>query len=278
MEEDSAASTAGQSVPICCPPDSHGAATSPDTYTPGGENVTLDNGKLSLYVSRPKPENVGNGEAILVLHDIYGPESGRTKQICDRLASEGYIVVMPTLLENVPLYLATNGGSIINQLRAVWYLRSYKWKKLKAQLLNHVIPYMSSELKVNSIGLLCYCWGAYPMVHLLAEDIELIKCAVGLHPSLIVFGVQLENVSSYLKQVKVPVTFLAAGSDSSDIKPNGSAEKALSNTASFKDCMFKEYESQKHGWTNRGDLSDESILRDYEDAYKITVSQFKKFV
>mmetsp|Transcript_14182 Transcript_14182/g.17568 ORF Transcript_14182/g.17568 Transcript_14182/m.17568 type:complete len:266 (+) Transcript_14182:200-997(+) len=259
----------------CCPPGSHGPVEPQAGYIPKGRIETLDDGKVELYVSEPGERT---GKAILVLHDIFGPDSGRTKQICDIYAENGFVTVLPTLLKGpYPMFvLPENGGEkVISKLRAGWYLRGFKWKAVGSVLNDHVLPFLKNNLNINSIGLVSFCWGAWPMVHLMSERHEIIKCGVGFHPSLLVFTVHMENAKAHLRKIEVPTMLFSAGNDPADGKPGGFADKALSRTNKYSECLLKEYKQMQHGWVNRGDLSDENVSRDYEDAFQNAMEMLK---
>ena len=56
-------------------------------YQPKGKVVTVED--LDIYV-------VGNGEKCVIWnYDIFGFNSGRTKELADLLAESGFLVVMP---------------------------------------------------------------------------------------------------------------------------------------------------------------------------------------
>lgn len=70
----------------CCPAGSEPQLDT--TYKGKGQDITYQD--LPLYVV-----GTGHTKAVLVNYDIFGPNGGRTKQVCDQLADEGYLVVMP---------------------------------------------------------------------------------------------------------------------------------------------------------------------------------------
>jgi len=70
---------------VCCPIGGEPQLFS--DYTPQGNNIILSD--LPVYT-------IGTGpKVIVVAHDIYGFDGGRTKLICDQLANEGYRIYLP---------------------------------------------------------------------------------------------------------------------------------------------------------------------------------------
>ena len=76
----------------CCTPGGHpGLAQAPDERT---GTYTMINDDFECYVSLPEGAPKG---VVLVIHDIFGLRAGRHTQICDELASVGYVTVCPDL-------------------------------------------------------------------------------------------------------------------------------------------------------------------------------------
>ena len=70
----------------CCPPGALGKLGE-QGYSPKGKVVRVED--LDIYV-------VGHGDNCVVWnYDIFGFDSGRTKQLADLLAESGFLVVMP---------------------------------------------------------------------------------------------------------------------------------------------------------------------------------------
>jgi len=76
----------------CCPPnaDKYLAAT----YDTTGEKVTLPSG---LEVYRSGSASV-HKKAVLIISDVWGWNSGRTRNIADMFAEAGYLAIVPKLM------------------------------------------------------------------------------------------------------------------------------------------------------------------------------------
>ena len=91
----------------CCPPNSWPELAT--DYKSVG-NVTKI-GDLDIYY-------VGQGpKCIIWNYDIFGFDSGRTRQLCDLFAKEGFLVVMPDFYRGVMCDPATAAeGTVYNSL------------------------------------------------------------------------------------------------------------------------------------------------------------------
>ena len=76
----------------CCPPNAEPYLAA--DYTTEGEIVTLPGG-LRIY-STGKVSDLSR--AVIILPDVFGWNSGRTRNIADLFASHGYLAVVPQLL------------------------------------------------------------------------------------------------------------------------------------------------------------------------------------
>mmetsp|Transcript_4607 Transcript_4607/g.12943 ORF Transcript_4607/g.12943 Transcript_4607/m.12943 type:complete len:234 (+) Transcript_4607:321-1022(+) len=224
-----------------------------------------------MYVVKPGDWNGGN--AILVLHDVFGPDSGRTKQICDEWAAKGYLVAMPVLWKDNLPESYDEGPMILKLFKLIpmiSWLRKNRWKRIGPLLTDHAIPWMV-EQGATVIALACFCFGFYPMVYLLAENKQgVLAGGVGLHPSLQVFSAMHESSKPLLDKIDKPLMMLSSGGDPGDIKPGGRCDKAFRPKACYEKCVFKLYPDMIHGWVNRGDLGNEKIKRDYDDSRMVS--------
>jgi dienelactone hydrolase len=73
----------------CCPVGSLPSLTPSEEYVTKGEVILL--GDLPAYVVGSRSAS----HAVIVGYDIYGFNGGRIRNICDEIASHGYLVVLP---------------------------------------------------------------------------------------------------------------------------------------------------------------------------------------
>lgn len=260
----------------CCPPGSLGAALAADPKSLRGENVELHSpsqGKVVAYVSKPPADAPSKpGQCLLVLHDVFGVDSGRTKQICDSYATKGYTVILPDLTRDGSFEPPESFGLGVFKtiFKAISHLYNNTRGPVLARLDEAVLPYLYNELGAKQIALMCFCWGAFPMNHLLGKHLPEIKCAIGFHPSLQLSSLYFENLDSILESIQVPIAYLSAENDPATIRPEGVAHKIMQKKPFAEECIFKEYKGVRHGWVNRGDLKDPTVLEAYTDSIKLS--------
>jgi len=246
----------------CCPPGSEPALTT--DYKDQGKVIEAK--QLNFYT-------VGSGKkAVIVFHDIFGWNSGRTREVCDGLAAQGFLVVCPDFFHGQAMDFAMNLISMFLHLpRMLRFLWKFPWKNVEKELNEVIYPYLQQQ-GVTKIGCIGFCWGAWAGTH--ASSDERMSCHVGLHPSLQVGKFFKESTKGLLDDVKCPQMFLPAGNDPAGVKQNGEAEQILSKKSFGKECRYVEFPQMKHGWVVRGDLSQPDIARDT----KLAIDQMTAFL
>ena len=68
-----------------------------------------------------------------------------------------------------------------------------------------------------------------------------------------------------------------AGNDPYDVKPDGDVIKILENKFGADKVGSHEFPEMFHGWTTRGDISDEKVKRDVTEAINLCKDYFAKF-
>eukprot|EP01033_Poteriospumella_lacustris_P016246 gene16246-11625_t len=132
----------------CCPPNAE-KYLAPD-YSFVGSTVALDTG-LELYVTGTGASKKG----LLIVPDIYGWNGGRTRNIADYYAEEGYYVVVPKLLTP-----AIDGGTdgdgfaaIISMEHLVENLMKFPYPGNLDAKIEATVAHMKAQ-GVESIGLM----------------------------------------------------------------------------------------------------------------------------
>jgi len=135
-----------------------------------------------------------------MFHDIFGLHTGRHKQIADELAKHAdFTVVIPDFFTSqsdefpggingkeergygggLPrfMYLLLTG-----KLKS--FQRLHPWSPVCSNIWSKdILPLLQSSLKCTSLGLLSFCWGAYPSIHVAAESSIPVRGSVMFHPS-----------------------------------------------------------------------------------------------
>jgi len=249
----------------CCPPGSEPALTT--DYKEHGEVKTING--LSLYT-------VGSGsKVVIVFNDIFGWKGGRTREIADQLADQGYRAVVPDFFHGQGIKsISMNIFSIAWNLTSFFkLLKRFPWAVVSKDVNEILIPYLEKE-GATSIGGIGFCWGSWALFHAAANP--KIRAGVSLHPSLQIvhrFGEKLEEL---VENVKSPQLLLPAGNDDAHSKKEGEVIKILRKKPFGGECAVEEFPAMKHGWVTRGDLRDKKTAADVKRALDLTIAFLNK--
>lgn len=237
----------------CCPSGSEPYLA--PNYTPKGTEEKIDD--LPIYV-------VGQGEkAVIAISDIFGPDSGRAKLMCDMIADAGYLVV------EVDVFKGNCWKTPDNMAGIMEWVVNYTWDKVQDLLTNQVYPYLEKK-GVKKIGIMGICYGTYIVFN--ASTSGKISAGINYHPSLTHFG----DPEPLTENVKCPQLLLSAENDHEKVKEGGSVEKILKSKDFGDKCKVKDFPDMKHGWMNRGDLSVAENLRDFKLGMDLTFQFLKE--
>jgi len=205
---------------------------------------------------------------VIVFPDIFGLDSGRTKQIVDELAIAGFVTVLPDVF-------GKDAWSSSDWSTFGDWVKKTPWDKINT-IVSKLVAYLEG-LGVKSFGIIGFCWGTYPVVRACASG--KFAAGVGFHPShprvIDVFG---EDEKAILNAIKCPQLMLPAGNDPDTLKTKGSTEEILSKKEFGKDNQFIEFPDMQHGWSNRGDVSEPKIDRDVRAAMELATAFLQKHV
>jgi len=226
-------------------------------YSEKGEVITDEKvlGDLPIYV-------VGNGSKCIIWnYDIFGFDAGRSRQLCDYFAEQGYLVIMPDYYRGT--FNAPPNAETKNFLRAQsnWTKLRSDWEKVK--------EYAESR-GAEEFGAIGTCWGSYPVVHL--STLPEFKAGVSMHPSHSpIMSVLNEDEEDLYSRITAKQLLMPSRTDSPNVKPGGLAQKILCDN-----LKIREFNEMDHGWTTRGDLSDPKIDRDVHAAIDEALAFFKQ--
>lgn len=308
----------GSSSPPCCPSGSHPALST--SYHEQGEEIQLKDPNKNEGDDDESTRSVnayvvgrsnGSKRCIIVFHDIFGWHSGRTREICDTLASTGYLVILPDCFQGRAGRMSTMWIGIFRYLSMVTNIRNSPWDRLRIDLETMVWPFLQDQ-GIDSVGCLGFCYGGWCVAKATSsvenggfgisneeilkmesssnrsiqkDKLSLrIKCGIGLHasPGVVGWFHGEGSASSLYQSCQTPLMFLQAGNDPNECKVNGPVHQELIRKKStmiqsvVNECVFKEFKDMSHGWTNRGDLSDPLVERDYIEAFKLCTGFFTK--
>jgi dienelactone hydrolase len=223
-------------------------------YEEMGTVTELEDG-LSVY-------SVGNSSKCIIWnYDIFGFSAGRTRQLCDYFADQGYFVVLPDDYRGTFQIPWLPGGQEFVKRESNWTALQSDWLLVK--------EFAESNGAVT-FGAIGTCWGTYPTVRL--SSLPEFKAAVSMHPSHSpVMKLLEEDEKEIYQQMKSPQLFMPSGSDDANVKLGGLAEEVLGDN-----LTIVEFNDMQHGWTTRGNLTDPTIDRDVHKAIKLAVEFFNK--
>jgi len=202
-------------------------------------------GDLPIYV-------VGKGpKCIIWNYDIFGFDAGRSRELCDYFADQGYFVIMPDYFRGTWIAPPAPGTRefLVNQSNITKLMSD--WEKVKAYAESH---------GAEHFGAIGTCWGSYPTVHF--STLPDFKAGVSMHPSHSPIMTTLgEDEEQLYQKITAKQLFMPSRTDSPNVKPGGMAENILGDK-----LHIIEFNEMNHGWTVRGNLSDPTIDRDVHSA------------
>lgn len=228
-------------------------------YQEKGQVVDL--GGIEVY-------RVGSGSRCIIWnYDIMGFQGGRSRQMCDQLASQGFTLIMPDYFR---------GGkadfSLGWQVAAEFVNNETQWSQLKVDWEEKVKPY-AEEQGCTAFSAIGTCWGSYMTVRL--SSLPDFKAGVSMHPSHsgAIPGL-LENETQILEQVVAPQLMMPSKTDSVNVKTGGLTEQVLGRTGV--EVSIVEFPTMDHGWTTRGDLEVAEIFHEVVRAMETALAFFQK--
>ncbi|KAL6620217.1 hypothetical protein ACP70R_035356 [Stipagrostis hirtigluma subsp. patula] len=232
----------------------------------GGGGVVDDFGGLKAYVAG----SAGSKAAVILVSDIFGFEAPNLRKIADKVASSGYLVVVPDFLHGDPYNPNNNNRGM--WLQAHTPLKAFEEAKLVIAALK--------EKELSTIGAAGYCWGAKVVVEL--AKVHEIQAAVLLHPSLLAVD--------DIKEVKCPISILGAEIDKASppellkqfdqvLSANSGVSSGQTITQFTKVCHFvKIFPGVAHGWAVRYSDDDEAAVKSAEEALADMTFWFDKYL
>ena len=108
-----------------------------------------------------------NDRWVLFAHDVYGPNSGRTKEYCQKISDDlGVTCIIPDFFRG-----------------ASWPIPSPYWdNELKYDWEVLLVPYLK-ERGAQNVGVMGTCYGSYITIHTSSDSFGLVTAGVSIHPS-----------------------------------------------------------------------------------------------
>jgi len=211
-----------------------------------------------------------DGPCVIWNYDIKGFNGGRTRERCDQLAAQGFMVVMPDYFRTTPeecgpgdfacwaaLMPFTNSVSNWTRLQADWTLVK-SWAEQKG---------------VTSFAAVGTCWGSYMTLRM--SSLPEVVAGVSIHPSHSVMIPNLgEDEADILGQVEAPQLILPTMTDSDNVMPGGLAETVLAEKGL--EVSIVPFLTMNHGFLSRGDMEDPDVAAEVSRAMNVTVDFIEK--
>ncbi|XP_050216508.1 endo-1,3;1,4-beta-D-glucanase-like [Mercurialis annua] len=237
------------SGPQCCD-------NPPTLNRASGSGHVEELGGLDSYVTGPSDSN----SAILLVSDVFGYEAPNLRKLADKVAADGFCVVVPDFIRGDP-YAPDDKERPIQ----VW-LKDHEPVK-GSEDAKKVIAALKSR-GISAVGAAGFCWGGMVVVKLASSDD--IQAAVILHPGWI--------TADEINAVRVPTAILGAETDQisppEQMKQFGEILAAKPEFESY----VKIFDGAVHGWTLRYNDDEDSAIKKAEEAHSDLLNWFTKFV
>ncbi|KAF7837222.1 endo-1,3-1,4-beta-D-glucanase-like [Senna tora] len=223
---------------------------------PNGAGTVQELAGLRNYVTGPPHSK----RAILLISDVFGFEAPNLRKLADKVAAEGFLVVVPDLLYGDYFDLQNP------QFDRDSWMKAHGMDK-GCEDTKPLIAALKSK-GLTSIGAAGFCWGGVVVAKLATSNH--IQAGVLLHPGPITVD--------EINDVKVPLAILGAETD-----PIFSPEKLkqygeiLSVKGEF-ESFTKIYPGVSHGWTVKYNVEDESAVKSAEEAHQDMLNWFTKHI
>ncbi|KAK4731881.1 hypothetical protein R3W88_024869 [Solanum pinnatisectum] len=211
---------------------------------------------LKTYVSGSSDSQ----KAILLISDIFGYEAPNLRKLADKVAAEGYYVVVPDFFYGDPC-----NPENMERTMEVW-LQSHGTDK-GFEDAKQVITVLKDK-GISAIGAAGFCWGGKVVVQLATS--RNIQAAVLLHPSF----VSMDD----FKEVKAPIAILGAEIDHLTPPELIMQFKEILSSKPEVDSFVKIYPGVAHGWTVRYNEEDKNAVQSAEEAHQEMLNWFAKHV
>ncbi|XP_059306885.1 endo-1,3;1,4-beta-D-glucanase-like isoform X2 [Lycium ferocissimum] len=205
----------------------------------------LEVGGFKTYVCGPS----NSKHAILLVSDVFGYEAPNLRKLADKVAAEGYYVVVPDFLYGDP-YSPENTEKPLS----IW-IQSHGTDK-GFEDAKQVVAALKDK-GISAIGAAGFCWGAKVVTDLAKSDY--IQAAALLHPSLV-------KVDDF-KGMSAPIAILAAEIDKISPPELIKQFEEILSSRSEVDSFVKIFPSVKHGWTVRYNVEDKEAVLRAEEAH-----------
>ena len=196
---------------------------------------------------------VGTGSnCIIYAYDIYGTHGGRTRFICDYIASKGYTVYLPDFFRNT----AWIPGEVLSDDFYFWIKLHNKYN-IKEDIYEKLIPY-AEDHGTSSFAIIGIHWGAFVVFNV--SDSDKFKCGVSIDPA-VYLGVDFKEQELELyKKVKCP-QLLIVSEEKHIVDKYYSKVAGILKAQLGKDFYLEKIEGGRDGFFSAQDINNENIRK-----------------
>lgn len=242
-------------------PSSNLPAYNNSAYQQQGKVVDLGSG-LQIYT-------VGEGAdrpCVIWNYDIEGFDGGRTRERCDQLASQGFMVILPDYYHGAepPKCSPTDffcwfGLKPFTVANSNWTQLQSDWSLVRSWAEGN------GATRFAAVGT---CWGSYMTLRM--SSLPEILAGVIIHPSHPTLIPDLgEDEASILGQVEAPQLILPTRTDSNNVQPGGLDENTLNKKGL--EVIVEPFPTMSHGFLTRGNMDDPNVAAEVGRAMNIIV-------
>lgn len=230
-------------------------------YKQQGEVVDLGP-DLQIYVV-----GEAGGPSVIWNFDSKGFNGGRTRERCDQLAAQGFLVIMPDFFHGEVPQECGPGDFACWADVAPFLNAKTNWTRLLSDW-NLVRAWAEEEKGVTKFAAVGTCWGSYMTLRM--SSLPEVFAGVSIHPSHSVLIPNLgEDEADILGQVEAPQLILPTMTDSDNVKPGGLAETILAEKGV--EVSIVPFLTMNHGFLTRGDMEDPDVAAEVSRAMDATV-------
>eukprot|EP00349_Pseudokeronopsis_sp_Brazil_P000440 CAMPEP_0202964104 /NCGR_PEP_ID=MMETSP1396-20130829/8179_1 /ASSEMBLY_ACC=CAM_ASM_000872 /TAXON_ID= /ORGANISM="Pseudokeronopsis sp., Strain Brazil" /LENGTH=258 /DNA_ID=CAMNT_0049685941 /DNA_START=38 /DNA_END=814 /DNA_ORIENTATION=+ len=252
----------------CCPPNAE-KYLAPDYNFVGS---IIESEGVELYVSG----GTEGKKAIVLVPDIYGWNGGRTRNIADFLAGEGYYVVVPKLL-CPPIDGGTDGDGFaawVDMNHFLENIRKFPYDGNIDSKIHSTVAHVKAQ-GVEFIGIIGFCWGGWVGAHAVSDSSPVaadIKALLIGHPSCHLEAAFGGSAQTLFDRITVPTLLLPANGDPQEYDEDGSW--FVSVKSRFGTSKSRRFPDVEHGFIPRGDIN----IPEKKEAVDQALEEFVSFL
>jgi dienelactone hydrolase len=221
-------------------------------YKPVGHIQKLPDG-LEFYA-------IGNTEShrgVLLISDLFGWNTGRTRNLADFLAENGMYVVVPKLL--VPTSSGSRSASSTEEEEERDYMKTFAYDSQLKPKIHSAVHHMHS-VGVDKVSILSYSWGGWVTAHVLGDPdlANYFTCAAIAHPNITleerIFG---GNTAELFTQIQRPLLLIPTRDDPDEYRVGGAFFEPLKHR--LPNCEVLDMHEMEHGFLPRGNIRTQPI-------------------